>query len=201
MVAQLNDPRQRESEVLETLSRRVRALSIAQVARTWWPKARHGLTLAERFLVGLEARRLVHLIDVLAKPELLPTEPLATWQPGLPKPDFGPVAHQLRARRQAPAERTRCVYAAGGRPPRPTDTTHDLHLAGVYLLMRQELPTRAASWVFEEDLVRPGQKLPDALVTDGRARTAIECGGEYDRTRLEEDHAYFASQGYGYEIW
>lgn len=151
---------------------------------------------------ALHRRGLVESVRLMARPEIIPVKPLVTWQPGLPRPDFAPVAWTLKNRRrdQAPVA-TPCVVAAAGRHPRPTDTTHDLHLAAVFLLMCKELPTRACSWVFEDDLVRPGHKLPDALVTDGRAKTAIECGGEYDRQRLEEDHDYFAQMEYGYEIW
>jgi hypothetical protein len=67
--------------------------------------------------------------------------------------------------------------------------------------MCRDLPTRACSWVFETDLIRAREKLPDAVVTDGEAKTVIECGGEYDRVRLEQEHAFLADLGYGYEIW
>jgi hypothetical protein len=184
------------------LTRRVRLLSLDQIARTWFGEAADPRGGARRLAQTLQRRGLVESVKLMARPEIIPDKPLVTWQPGLPRPDFGPVAWTLKRRRrdQAPAV-TPCVLAAAGRHPRPTDTTHDLHLAAVFLLMCEELPTRACSWVFEDDLIRPGQKLPDALVTDGRAKTAIECGGEYDRQRLEEDHDFFARKGYGYEIW
>lgn len=192
---------QREEQIVETLSKRVRVLSITQVAREWWPDAADGEGLAKRFLNRLAARGRVRMLRLFARPELIPTEPLVTWQPGLPVPDFGALAYQLRRRRTGPAVETACVISAFGRPPRPTDTTHDLHLAAVYLLMRRELPTRAATWQFEDSLQKRGEKLPDARVRDGKKWTVIECGGEYAPHRLESDHKYCAERAWGYEIW
>ena len=187
---------------MDVLSRRVRALSLEQIARTWCVDGKDPLGRARRLVEALERNGTVKPVSLLARPEIIPTEPLATWQPGLPRPDLGPVAWQLeRRRRDQPAAVTQAVIGSASRLPRPTDTTHDLHLAAVFLLMCKELPTRARSWVFETDLIRAGEKLPDAIVTDGKAKTVIECGGEYDRKRLEEDHEFFASKGYGYEIW
>lgn len=177
-------------------------MSLQQAARTWFIETANPTDAARRMTQSLQREGLVECATLLARPEVLPDEPLAAWQPGLPKPEFGPIAWKLKKRRQDQAAiATPCVAAASGRLPRPTDTTHDLHLTAVFLLMCKELPTRACSWVFEAELVRPGEKLPDAIVTDGKAKTVIECGGEYDRKRLEEDHEFFASKGYGYEIW
>jgi len=194
-----DDPK---AAIVDILVRRVRVLSIAQIARTWCRKVEKSQEAARRLLRSLERDGLVECVTLMTRPEIIPDRPLATWQPDLPRPDFGPVAWQLQNRRknQVPLA-TPCAVAASTRHPRPTDTTHDLHLAAVYLLMCKELPTRARSWVFETDLIRAGEKLPDAIVTDGKAKTVIECGGEYDRRRLEEDHEFFARRGYGYEIW
>ena len=187
---------------MDVLNRRVRVLSLAQIARTWCTRERDPLARAKCLIEALERNAAVKPVSLLARPEIIPTEPLATWQPGLPPPDLGAVAWQLqRRRRDQPAVATQAVIGSASRLPRPTDTTHDLHLAGVFLLMCRELPTRASSWVFETDLRHTGEKLPDAVVTDGKGKTVIECGGEYDRKRLEEDHEYFAGLGYGYEIW
>lgn len=140
-----------------------------------------------------------------ARPELPLAAPLATWQAGLPAPDFGAISHQLRERwkRAGAARRTACVLPGGGvnREPRISETTHDLHLAAVYLLMLRECPARARTWTFESELVRPDEKVPDALVRDGPMLTAIEMGGEYRRDKLEQFHAYCQRRGMGYEIW
>jgi hypothetical protein len=93
---------------------------------------------------------------------------------------------------------------AGGRYPREAEVTHDIHLARVYLLMRELLPTRAASWVSEEGVARtqgPDEMLPDAQVIDGLHRTAIEFAGAYPAAKLQAFHDYCASRGLAYEIW
>jgi hypothetical protein len=195
-------PDRADEAIVDVLSRRVRVLSIEQVARTWCPESGKPCQRARNLVAALSRRGLVTSVTLLARPEITPTEPLAIWQPGLSEPDFGAVAWKLQSRRRRQAAvTTPCVIAASKRPPRETEVTHDLHLAAVFLLMCQELPTRAASWTFEDDLADSGQRLPDALVTDGKSKTVIECGGEYGRERLEDDHRFFARKGYGYEIW
>jgi hypothetical protein len=195
-------PAKADDAVAAVLMSRVRVLSLRQIARTWGARSADPRAYAQRLVARLVRRGIAHPITLMARPEIPPTEPLATWQPGLPQPDLGSVAWQLQSRRrQQSAVTTKCVVATSRRPPRATEATHDLHLAAVFLLMSRELPTRAASWVFEDDLSLPADKVPDAVVTDGRARTVIECGGEYGRRRLEEDHRFFAQLGYGYEIW
>lgn len=195
-------PCEPEDAIVDVLNRRVRVLSLAQIARTWCRRSSKPMERARRFVAKPTHRGLVRRDTLMARPEIIPTEPLATWQPGLPAPDFGALAWQLQSRRRRrSAVATPCVVSASKRPPRETEVTHDLHLAAVFLLMCAELPTRAASWIFEDDLVLAGPKLPDAVVTDGKARTVIECGGEYGRDRLAEDHRCFAQLGYGYEIW
>ncbi len=184
------------------LTTRVRVLSLDQIGRTWGrahadPKGR-----ARRLVERLARRGIAEPILLMARPEIVPSVPLATWQPGLPQPDMGAVAWKLQSRRRSqPASRTPCVVATSRRPPRQTEVTHDLHLAAVFLLMSEELPTRASSWIFEDDLDLSGEKQPDAVVVDGETRTVIECGGEYGRGRLEDDHVFFAGLGFGYEIW
>ena len=49
------------------------------MARTWFQRVDRG-------------QGEFRLLALMARPEIIPTEPLATWQPGLSKPDFGAVA-------------------------------------------------------------------------------------------------------------
>ena len=195
----------RDQQILNTLVLRVRVLSLAQVARTWWTETATGIARARRRLQDLERQGLVRLAMLSARPQLGLTDPLAVWQHELPQPDFGTVAHRLRERwkRAGSARRTECVLPEGGvgRVPRVSETTHDLHLAAVYLLMRQECPARARTWTFESELAHRNEKVPDAIVRDGRVTTAIELGGQYSREKLEQFHVYCRRRGMGYEIW
>jgi hypothetical protein len=205
----------RDAELLQTLAQRVRLLSLVQVARTWWHGSKRPEVDAIRRLRTLAAAGLVTLEEYLAAPELAQDEPLATWQPGLSSPDLPAVARACARRAAVSAVVTLCACATalaathyGGRaghPPRDTEISHDLHLAHVYLLMCEELPTRAATWQMEDVIFpgrcEPGAKRPDALVSDGLHNTAIESAGAYDRPKLEAFHRYCEEARLGYELW
>ncbi len=195
----------RDQEIIEILILRVRVLSVEQVARQWWNSTSAGIAAARRRLGGLEQQGLLQLAALSARPELPLTEPLATWRAGSHVPDFGAVAHRLRQRwRQAgAARRTECIWSAGGvsRRPRVSEVTHDLQLAAVYLAMHRQCPQRARTWTFETEFVEGRSKVPDAVVRDGPLVTAVEMGGQYDREKLEQFHAYCLGRGMAYEIW
>ena len=203
----------RDRAILDVLVRRVRALSLDQVARTWWSGGGNPSGGAAARLRDLADAGLVDTFSMTAHPELPLHEPAAVWQPGQAVPDFGQVARVLARRWDQPVAATRCVVAteaagarfggSGGRYPSEDELTHDLHLAAVYLRMRAELPTRAALWTAEADLPKgQGVKVPDAVVRDGLERTAIEfVGSSYSAAKLERFHRYCRAVGLGYELW
>jgi hypothetical protein len=206
---------ERDKALVDILIRRVRVMSVDQVARTFWPTAAKPVEAATKRLHDLAEEGWVTFFTVMAHPELQLEAPLTLWQPGTPPPDFGPIAQIMRSRWSGLERNTEVVSATaragtelgghGGRIPRPSETTHDLHLSSVYLAMRKDLPTRTQSWRCEADIAasgqRHGQKLPDAVVRDGRSFTAIEFGGAYPRPKLEEFHSFCAGKKMGYEIW
>lgn len=208
----LVDLTDRDTELLRALTQRVRVFTLAQVARTWWPESQDGQGLARRRLRALEDGGLVTLTSLIAHPEIDLAGPLSSWQPGLPEPDFGPVARELARRWTEPERQTLCVVASeeaasvvggsGGRTPRDSEATHDIHLAAVYLRMAEKLPTRASSWRAEASLAKgQGVKVPDAMVRDGKYDTAIEFGGSYSAEKLASFHRYCHRKGLGYELW
>lgn len=206
---------ERDQEVLHVLTHRVRVLSAAQLARTWWPGAGSDRAAVMR-MRHLERAGHVTVHDLPAHPELSLEAPLATWQPGLPSPDLAVVAKQCAERFTASHLLTTCVVATeaahtwlaspGGHFPRDTELSHDLHLSQVYLRMRRMLPTRARSWQREEAFQTigtgdPPTKRPDAFVRDGLHRTAIECAGSYSRARLDAFHLFCEQEALAYELW
>ncbi len=208
----LND---RDVNLLETLTLRVRVLSISQVVRVWWPDSVNIKTAAHRRLSQLEAAGYVELFPMMAHPEVTLSEPLCSWKPGESSPDFGALAWLLQSRWNEELVNTHCVISTdfagrffggyGGRKPRRAETTHDLHLSSVFLQMRTNQPDRAATWISEDarkkDLVH-GEKLPDAIVSDGDSQIAIELGGKsYDRRKLEEFHEHCDERNLAYEVW
>lgn len=202
----------RDREILDALTRRVRVFTLAQVGRTWWGTTGSPEAGARRRLKVLEGAGLVTLVPLIAHPEIPLSGPLVCWQRGLPEPDAEQLAATL-SRRWTEAERnTWCVVATGdaaavvggrgGRVPRESEGTHDIHLAAVYLRMTAELPTRARSWRSEASLKKgQGVKVPDAMVRDGKYDTAIEFGGVYSPAKLRAFHRYCAHKGLGYELW
>jgi len=205
----------RDSELLDTLTRRVRVMSFDQVARQWWGGQRRALESAARRLTALDAVGLVQLLSGFAHPELPMTAPVAAWRPGEPAPDFGSVSYRLRSRWTEPLRVTKAVIAtklaaaqfggSGGRSPRPSELTHDIHLATVFLNLRQTRPDVAQTWQSEADQYAAGagrdERLPDAIVGKGRARMAIEFGGAYSKPKVAEFHQHCEERGLGYELW
>ncbi|MFA6043744.1 MAG: hypothetical protein WC718_02060 [Phycisphaerales bacterium] len=212
----------RDRAVVETLALRVRVLSVHQAARTWWTDSSAPLKACQLRLRELAAMGLLDLFDMLAHPELELATPLTVWQPGLDRPDLAAIAHRARARWTRASVSTTLVCATGeggakvggegGRRPRTSEATHDLHVATTFLVMRRQLPTRARSWRSESLLQHraqalpkanpaPRDRLPDAMVRDGRSETAIEFVGDYATDKMAEFHEYCRRSNLGYELW
>ena len=143
--------------------------------------------------------------------------PVLSWRPGDPDPEFGAVAYRLQARWTEPPKDTAMVIATlqaakrmaghGGRRPRPAETTHDIHLAQIYLRLLQANDKRARLWVSEAARAGRGgrrgrsAKLPDVLIGRPGKFLALEFGGEYDKARLREFHAHCQQLELPYEVW
>lgn len=205
---------ERDRDLLETLTLRVRVLSLAQIGRVWWHDSLRPISLIRRRLTQLQDAGFVETFDLMAHPELPVSEALTKWTPGKPAPDFGALSWRLRSRWDQPQVNTRCVIATrlaghffggyGGRKPRRAETSHDLHLSAVYLRIRAHEPDRAATWISEAARKKEagfGEKLPDGIVFDGQQKTAIEFGGAYDKPKLEAFHNFCQQQSLAYEIW
>lgn len=182
-----------------------------------------------RVVDRLEHRGLIEAATRPLRETDAPTAPLATWRPLMPPPVFGPVLHTAKARRERTLSNLRLIAATpaaanlvGGEPgqlPALHTATHDAQVADVYLWMLRYLPTRARSWRSERLLAREMAKrssaprhwrqrrrlvtgaLPDAVVTDGVMRTAIELVGEYSLQKLQKLHQTCEAAGWGYELW
>lgn len=208
----LND---RDTDLLTTLTTRVRLLTTEQVARLWQLDGAVARSKIRRRLRSLCAARLLEERPILAEPSLPLQSPVVVWESGDPSPDFHAVAWRLQRRWTESASET-TVYIAtefaadtfGGvaaRLPTIGQETHDLHVSEVYLLMRQHRPALAAFWLGEE-IVRPTrvhEKLPDAVIVDpsGNPVLIIEFGGRYDHQRVADFHQDCQARGLPYELW
>lgn len=206
---------ERDTQVLEILTRRVRVLSVAQIARSFWQATANAPRNAAARLRTLETAAMVSLRSVLAYPEPEVNGPVCSWRPGHAAPDFGPISYGLKMRWSGPLRAQVVAIAtaraghrfggSGGRFPRRSEISHDLGLAAVYLGLRVNEPARAAGWISEAGLWSGGggrhEKLPDALVSLDEGDTAIEFGGAYSKAKLEEFHAYCDERHLAYEVW
>lgn len=203
---------ERDREVVGTLTNRLRALALKQVADTWWagseqPAHRRLAQLADAGFVSLKTAP-VQLLS--------PSTPLITWTPNQVEPEFGSVAYQLARRWLAQPTRHVVVSATreartrfgsvGGRFPRRVELSHDLLLASVFLRLLADEPGTAETWKLDEAIYRTrikrhNEKLPDAEVRRGGRVWVIEAGGKYPRDRLVAFHGYCVERERSYELW
>ena len=204
----------RDHELLETLTLRVRMLSVRHVASGWWPMT-HSTETAQRRLRRLEEARLLELHRINAHPPLQADSPLFAWQPGDNEPDSRTVSDHARHRWNQPAQPTEiCVaspLAAGlfGSTarglPHQEHRDHDLRLADVFVRYRNQASHLAAVWVGEHALPKAGYRIkdPDAFLQDqqGRILRVIESAGRYSPAQVESFHEYCAELSLPYELW
>ncbi|MBI1826054.1 MAG: hypothetical protein HY287_02460 [Planctomycetes bacterium] len=207
----------RDHQIVESLTTKVRMLSLEQIAEGWWDKTRNPKLLARRRLTVLAEEGLLEETVVLALPRLPLTEPLWEWHKGQSEPDFGAIAWTLQSRwpRTAPSRTTilmatkaahnRYGGALSGGRIRVGQIDHDLHVGAVYLIYLRTRPDMARVWVGEDVLPKSGYGLkdPDAILElDGGKRThVVEFGGRYDKQRIQGFHEDCVRRGRSYEIW
>ena len=75
---------------------------------------------------------------------------------------------------------------SGGRRPKLSESTHDIHFGTVFLLFRSRYPDKQNGWGSEAEIDkrRPkqkGQKLPDGILAGEGKPHAVEFGGAYPK--------------------
>lgn len=204
----------RDREVLQALAHQVRLFSQRQIADNFWEGA---LPNARRRMKQLAEQALVSKITVQARTAPSLESPLASWRPGDSVPEFGQIAYRCQARWRLRPVRpctTWVVTEQGaqhfggvrrGTLQHPTQATHDLGVAAVWLRLRQIAPQWAAAWRGEDVLAhtRRGEKVPDAFLVDaaGQIVAVIEFGGGYDADRVAAFHTDCAQRGLPYQLW
>ncbi len=139
----------RDRELLQALAQQVRLFSQRQIADHFWDGA---LPNARRRMKRLAERGLVSKITVQARTAPPLESPLASWRPGDSVPEFGQIAYRCQARWRLRPVRPCTTWVVteqgaqhfGGvrRGPlqHPTQATHDLGVAAVWLRLRQIAP-------------------------------------------------------------
>ncbi len=204
----------RDREILVALLTRVRLFSQRQLAETWFHSE---VANARRRLRFLEGAGLVQSIQVAARPLPPVDSPVFCWKPGDLPPDAGAVSFQLVRRWKGRAVRFMTAVVAtheaqrlcGGRGrkqlPHPTQATHDLGVAAVWLSLRRQQSPLADAWRGEDLLAadREGGKLPDAFLVDSsdRVTAAIEFGGAYRPERVRDFHEHCSDRSLPYWLY
>jgi hypothetical protein len=205
----------RDRQIVTALTRRIRVLTLHQIARTWWECSPGRYDTALGRLSLLVRRGVLQCFPLRTYPELLLEKPVWEWYPGEPPPPFGVVSYRLKSRWDEPL-RVTTVYTAskqsarffaghGGPLCRPLQVTHDLHVSAIYLQLLLNRPQDANGWV-SEDMLGPrksGRKVPDAEIhdADGRPQKVIEFGGSYAPERVRKVHEDCETRGLPYELW
>lgn len=201
-------------DLIETLTCRVRVLSMKHIHRGWSD------VLGPRWTVADVIERLcrVGLIQGdVRKLQVSPVgdEPLCLWSPGQPEPDLERLEQVIQRRWNSEPVPTPIVAAsdkacrlfgtsAGGLPPM-SHCNHDLLLAEVYLRYRCTQPDLSKNWLGEDAVenAERGVKNPDAFLFDstGAVTRVIESAGKYSLKQLESFHQHCQSAELPYELW
>jgi hypothetical protein len=201
-------------DLMESLTCRVRLLSLAHVHQGWAEQFRYsgGVVVAIQRLVN--AGLIVG--DVWNLPRSpIGEEPLAAWTPLHAAPEFVRITEVVQTRWDNPTQPTPVVAAthkaarlfgssAGGLPP-TNHRNHDLLLAGVFIHYRTNEPELAETWLGEDAvaIAERGVKNPDAFLFDneGNVTRVIESAGRYSLDQIESFHRHCQSAQLPYELW
>jgi hypothetical protein len=204
----------RDRTLLSILATKVKVLTLDQVRRTWWPNCSNDDSAIRR-VKRLRQIGLLNLRVLVSFPEIELGGPLFGWRPGLAEPDFSSVIAQTRRRWAKSIQGVSIVSITGSgasqfggraRPVRPSEGTHDVHVAQVFLHKRLRFPEEAAAWISESQLAYEcrGERsvIPDALVRLPDQSLAVEVVGEsYSLLKLKQFCSYCGRRGWGYELW
>lgn len=204
---------ERDTQIIETLTLKVRLLTRQQIAQHWWPhtkdrtKPTHALQhllesgFLERFYVN------ARLLDDLRAP-------IFAWKPGSPTPDYPALSLRLRLRWKQPSQNLSVYIASkfagswlGGKGGvlHPDQASHDIHVAAVFLQLLRKNPPDAAAWVGEDLRPKAGFRIkdPDAFLeySGQRPTVVVEFGGAYDPKRVRDFHEHCAKHKLCYQLW
>ena len=207
----------RDLDLIETITRRVRLLTYPQIAAIWWPTtvARQS---GQRRVSELVREGWLEHRTILAHPPQTVDLPVLCWSPEMKfamQKDITNVGHHVRSRWSRPAVPAQ-VYVASNKAanlfgstaygfPSREHWNHDLHLAAVYVHYRRRFPDRARQWIGEHALPKAGYRIkdPDAFLVDENRRVVrvIESAGKYCQKQLEQFVKHCYRRKVAFELW
>jgi hypothetical protein len=202
-----------DHDLLVTLTLRVRLLSVGQIERSAWGESKLSRESVRARLAKLQKEGWVECQTALSHPELPLAGPVLCWKPPQSCPDYGAVSHALKKRWTMPLSRTGIVLASeraakmfggsSGSIRNEAQTTHDLHVAAVYLKFREHRD-KNEEWIGEDLLAKcAGKKHPDAFVFDetGAIQRWVEFGGSYRADTIQKLHERCQELRVSFEVW
>jgi hypothetical protein len=204
----------RDLDLLDVLTRRVRLLTLSQIAELWWPDGKNQ-QCPRRRMEALARSELIEIHRVNTHPLLPVTTPLVMWKPGDERPNVEHVAERCRTRwNRAAVPVTVCVASpktahligstAHGMPPQ-VHRDHDLRLASVYAAYRKYQPELASLWMGVHSLPKAGFRIkdPDASLrnADGTVIRVIESAGRNSASQIQKFHHHCEAHELPYELW
>lgn len=205
---------ERDIDLVETLTRRVRLAAVSQIAKLWWSDASGSATARSR-LRRLQSAGLIERHWINVHPLLPVTRPLVAWKPGDDDPDAEQIAARIKHRWCEPTVPIEvCVATAAAANmfgstargiPSWEHRDHDLRLTSVYVHFRELQPRLVQLWVGEHALPKAGYRLkdPDAFLIDlqGDVVRVIESAGRYCATQVAAFHEHCSDHDLPYELW
>jgi hypothetical protein len=185
-----------------------------QVARLAFQHTKEPEIIAQQWARRQARAGLLTLQYIAVHPELKLHEPLLEFHPGDPLPNFDALAWQVQSRWKLPPEMTLVATATkkarqftggviGGRPIRHREVTHDVHVASVYLRLRETDCELSKRWMPEDAVYATNAhefrtKVPDAVLT-GKEPLIVEFAGKYSARKLRSLHAEYSKSRY--QLW
>lgn len=219
----MNTWTQRDIDILEALTHKVRVLTTEHIVLGWWQGMEQARGEVERLMKRFDQLGLVERLQVFAHPYVDFLPPQYTWRPGDPDPSdeqIEALANFFQGRWNQPEIKFE-VYVATRRtanimgsyakdPPEDAQWTHDLHVGMLYARMKRDiekgkfvLPGGTTQIVGEGALPKLGKQInhmkdPDLFWVDerGQATWVHEFAGGYDRKHLHELHTHFCGGAY-----
>lgn len=204
----------KDLEIIETLTLRLRVMSVRQVRELWWSTSDSSDGVRRR-LTRLQWHGYVSVCEVQAHPTLPVTVPLMTWSPGEAVPDFEMLSTRVNARWSQPAVSMTVVIATeasghlmgcrAGRLPSDEHLDRDLRLASLYVDWRQTNNHRAIEWKNKRTLTAKDLTCcsPDVMLQarEGRIHEAIDAAGRWSVRQFENLHLDCVQRQLKYEVW
>lgn len=197
-----------EEDLLRTLTRKVKTISLARVAATlrWTGPSDDPLKAARRRIKSLVKRGYAELRTVSVQHLDVTGEPVFTYRAGLPLPDFGPIAWTVRSRWKSPpvlteivlaTAKTRKLFGTRFNRLRSQEQAHDIALGDLWIKLQCTRPEVAAAWDPERPVGTSLQgKRPDVTIRGVPGLNAIEmCGSSYSKQHLTAFHAAITKNG------